>query len=402
MGSMSTEPGDEHRLRAHAVAVGGDAVCRTDEGQVVFVSGALPGEVVRARVRAVHARYAHADLVEVIEASASRVEPVCPHVGRGCGGCPWAHVGPGAQRDLKMGMIVEALTRLGGLSEPRVEGGPDLAGFGYRTTVRAAVVDGRAGYRRLHSEVRLAVDSCPIAHPLVEEMLVAGRFPGADEVTLRVGASTGERLALVDPRVGESELPEGVRIVGRDELRAGRRAWYHEEVAGARFRISAGSFFQTRHDGAAALVAEVARALDDADPQAPMADLYGGVGLFAATVGRGRPVTLVERSDSSIADARVNLAGLDATIVRAAVERWRPSPAAVVVADPPRAGLGKAGVERVDRTGASHLALVSCDAGSLGRDAALLAAAGWRHERSTLVDLFPHTPHVEVVSRFVR
>ncbi|HSL59883.1 MAG TPA: hypothetical protein VK866_18700, partial [Acidimicrobiales bacterium] len=141
------------------------------------------------------------------------------------------------------------------------------------------------------------------------------------------------------------------------------------------------------------------RALEGA-PDGPLADLYAGIGLFAGTVGGGRQVIAVERDRDAMADAKVNVP--DARIIRSAVERWRPSPAVAVVADPARSGLAAAGVEKVVATGASHVALVSCDAGSLGRDAALLVGQGYRLEWSTLVDLFPHTPHVEVVSRFVR
>jgi tRNA/tmRNA/rRNA uracil-C5-methylase (TrmA/RlmC/RlmD family) len=74
----------------------------------------------------------------------------------------------------------------------------------------------------------------------------------------------------------------------------------------------------------------------------------------------------------------------------------------VVVADPPRAGLGLGGTRSVAATRAHRLALVSCDAGALGRDVRLLAQAGYRLVDATLIDLFPHTPHVEVVSRFDR
>jgi 23S rRNA (uracil1939-C5)-methyltransferase len=399
---MAMDAGSQVEVRATAIAVGGDAVARTAEGQVVFTTGALPGEVVRVAVRSTHARYAHADVVAVLEPAPERVDPVCPHVDAGCGGCPWAHVDPLAQTGFKVGMVAEALERLGHIESPVVETGPTLADAGYRTTVRAAVVDGRAGYRRLHSEERLAVDSCRIAHPLVESMLVEGTFASADEVTLRAGAGTGERLARVAPSATGVHLPSDVRVVGADELAAGRRAWIHEIIAGVELRISADSFFQSRPDGAEALVAAAGDALAGAPGDAAMADLYGGVGLFAVTIGRGRRVELVERSRSSLADARINLADLDATVVSSPVERWRPSPVGVVVADPPRAGLARRGVDQVGRTGASHLALVSCDAGSLGRDAGLLVAAGWRHEWSRLVDLFPDTPHVEVVSRFVR
>jgi 23S rRNA (uracil1939-C5)-methyltransferase len=85
-----------------------------------------------------------------------------------------------------------------------------------------------------------------------------------------------------------------------------------------------------------------------------------------------------------------------------AVEEWRPEPASLVVADPSRAGLGRAGVAAVVGSGGERLVLVSCDAASLGRDARLLAAAGFQPVESVVVDQFPMTSHVEVVSRFDR
>jgi 23S rRNA (uracil1939-C5)-methyltransferase len=124
------------------------------------------------------------------------------------------------------------------------------------------------------------------------------------------------------------------------------------------------------------------------------------VGLFGATVGRDRPVTVLETSPSAIADARVNLP--TARAWRGEVERWRPQPAAAVVADPPRAGLGRRGVAVLAGTGTSHLALVSCDPASLGRDSALLGAHGFRLQWATVVDMFPGTPHIETVSCFTR
>jgi 23S rRNA (uracil1939-C5)-methyltransferase len=125
------------------------------------------------------------------------------------------------------------------------------------------------------------------------------------------------------------------------------------------------------------------------------------VGLFAGTVGQwAADVLAVEVAPSSVADLRVNLPG--GRVVESAVEAWEPQPADVVVADPPRTGLGRGGVDAVAATGATRLALVSCDPVALARDAALLRDHGFRHGRSTVVDLFPHTPHVEVVSRFDR
>ena len=372
---------------------------------MVFVAGALPGERVVADVVEEHPRHARAAVVEVLEESPDRVAPPCPFVAAGCGGCGWQHVDPPAQRELRVAMVSEALTRLGGLTDPRVVSGPPLAGggAGYRTTIRAvADPDGRLALRRHHSHDLVAVPGCLVAHPLVADVLADGLFPPGAEVTVRVGARTGERMVVVDG-VPATEaavvVPDGVRVVTGAELAAGKRAWLHEEVAGVRLRVSARSFFQAGPEAAEALVATVAAAVGDVQGS-HLADLYGGVGLFAATVGRAAHVELVEASASSAADARVNLRDLDARVVRSDVARWRARPQDVVIADPPRAGLARGGVRAVRAARAPRLVLVSCDAGALGRDAGLLARAGYRHLGSTVVDAFPHTPHVEVVSRF--
>jgi 23S rRNA (uracil1939-C5)-methyltransferase len=396
-------------VRITGVAVGGDGLARDDDGRVLLVADALPGELIRASVLDERRNHARAVADAVVEPAASRVEPPCPFVAAGCGGCGWQHVRPDAQRQLKVTMVADALRRLGRIDDPVVDPGPDLAPTGYRTTLRAvAGADGRLALRRRHSHDLVAVPGCQVAHPLVAEVLAAGRFPPGAEVTVRAGARTADRLVVVDPSApgdGGVVVPEGVRVVGGDELAGGRRAWFHEEVAGRRFRISARSFFQPQPDGAEALVAAVAEAVGSAPPSGGhLVDLYGGVGLFAATVGLGAGwrVTLVEASASAAADARINLAGTGARVVRADVRRWRPRRADVVVADPPRAGLGRDGVRVVAGTRAETVVLVSCDAGALGRDAGLLTRAGYRFAGATLVDQFVGTPHVEVVSRFDR
>ena len=98
----------------------------------------------------------------------------------------------------------------------------------------------------------------------------------------------------------------------------------------------------------------------------------------------------------------MNLEHLDATVVKVAVERWTPTPADVVVADPARSGLGADGVRAVVGTGAARVALVSCDPAALARDARLLVEAGYRLDGVELVGMFPHTHHIEAVSTFRR
>ena len=392
------------------VAAGGEGVGRLGDGRVVFVRGALPAERVRVRLAEDHKRFARGALVEVLDAAPERVAPPCPQVDAGCGGCDWQHVAPAAQRELKGRIVTDALRRIGRLDPPPSDTGADLAPEGWRTTVRAVVDDeGRAGFRLHHAHDPLAVGpgGCLVAHSLVDEILREGVFPRpVVEVTVRAGAATGERLVLCTPAVGDSRVPAGASVVGADELAAGQRAWIHEDVGGRRWRISAQSFFQSRPDGAEALVDAVVAALGDAvAPGASAVDLYSGVGLFAGVLGErtGGRVVAVESNRSAVADARINLGDLDgARIVRSDVRRWHPSGADVVVADPSRHGLGAEVIPRIRATGASALALVSCDPGALGRDAGLLAADGWRLASVRLVDLFPHTSHVEVVTGWKR
>ncbi len=411
-------------VRITAVAVGGDGVAREPSGRVVFVDGALPGELVSVEVVDERRDHARAVVVDVVEPAPGRVAPPCPFVAAGCGGCGWQHVELATQRSLKVDMVTEALRRLGGVADPVVADGRPLASTGYRTTLRGvADHDGRVALRRHHSHDLVAVPGCLVAHPLVVEVLADGRFPPGAEVTVRVGARTGERLVVVDAPggrelddddidhgevhhddldAGEVAVPAGVRVVTGAELAAGKRAWLHEEVAGVRLRVSARSFFQAGPEGAEALVQVVGAAAGELGAGTRFADLYGGVGLFATTVGRRARVELVEAAASSAADARINLRGLDGRAVRSDVARWHPRRMDVVVADPPRVGLGRGGVRAVAATKARLLVLVSCDAGALGRDARLLRSAGYELASSTLVDVFPHTPHVEVVSRFER
>jgi 23S rRNA (uracil1939-C5)-methyltransferase len=360
--------GSTSSLHVTGIAVGGDGVSRDPSGRVVLVAGALPGEVVDAEVVAERKGHAQAVVTKVLDAAPQRIAPPCPFVAAGCGGCGWQHVTPAGQRSLKAAMVADALRRLGGVADPVVDEGPALPPTGYRTTIRGvADADGRVALRRHHSHDLVAVPGCQVAHPLVVEVLAAGRFPPGAEVTVRAGAATGERLVIVDPAgAGDepaadvAEVPDGVRVVDGRDLASGKRAWIHEEVGGLRYRVSARSFFQSGPAGAAALVeavdAALAGALDGRTPH--LVDLYGGVGLFAAAVaGRpgeaGRRVTLVEASASAVAGTR-----------------------------------------------APRVVLVSCDAGALGRDAGLLARAGYRLVHATLVDQFVGTPHVEVVSRF--
>jgi 23S rRNA (uracil1939-C5)-methyltransferase len=318
-------------------------------------------------VQLVHEKrdFARAETVRVITASADRVAPPCRFVAAGCGGCEWQHIAPAAQARYKRDIVVDALRRIGRIDAPPVEDTIALPATGYRTTVRVAIDQaGRPAFRKHDSHDLVVVDDCLVAHPAIAQQLRDGQWPGQTEVTVRVAD--------------------------------------HEVVAGRRYDVSPDAFFPIRPDGAEVLVTLVTDALVDHGVTS-VVDLYAGVGLFAGAA-HDRRIELraaVESSRIAVSDARRNLRGIT-EVVKADVGKWPGTPVDGVIADPSRKGLGKDGVATVIACLPRVVVLVSCDAPALGRDAQLLGAAGFALEGAQPVDLFPHTPHIEVVSTFVR
>lgn len=407
--SATTLVGAEVEIDVGPVAHGGTCVAR-HEGLVVFVRHALPGERVRARITEQSKRFARAEAVEILVASPRRVAPPCP-VARpdGCGGCDWQHADGPYQRELKATVVAEQLRRLAGIERDVVveplPGESPVAGFGWRTRVRFAVDDeGRAGFRKARSHQVVAVDHCPIAHPLVEAAGVeAKEWNRAREVEVAASASSENALLLVTGR------RDGVtRVHGGDALT--------EEAVGRRWRVSAGAFWQV-HPAAAQVLAEAVR-----DGLAPRAgeravDLYAGVGLFAGLLGQEvgptGEVVAVESSTVAASDARHNLADLPnvavvcsdvgAALARGAVETLgrddeREAPVDIVVLDPPRVGAGAKVVGRVAALRPRAIAYVACDPAALARDLATFAEAGYALSTLRAFDLFPQTHHVECVA----
>ena len=375
------------------VAHGGHFVAR-HEGQVVFVRHALPGERVRAQITegAEGARFLRADAVEVLVASPDRVEPRCPHAQPGgCGGCDFQHVTLAAQRRLQAAVVVEQLHRLAKVDvEVQVEAVPgDDDGLGWRTRTRLAVdAEGRAGLRRHRSHDVVALEACPIAHPLVNDSGVFDRtWPGITELQVAVSVTSGERILLADG------TPSG-------------RGRLTERAAGRDWRVSGAGFWQV-HPGAADVLVEAVRSALEPRAGEHLLDLYAGVGLFAGALaedlGREGRVDAVESDESALRDARRNLH--DRATVRlshARVEAWlrtsAPQACDLVVLDPPRTGGGKGVVERLARLRPRAIAYVACDPASLARDVGTFIGLGYELTGLRAFDLFPMTHHVECVA----
>ena len=201
------QAGQVIQVTAGDVAHGGWCVARPDDGPVVFVRHALPGETVLARLTEVTSRLARAEAVEILTPSPDRVKAPCPyaHPG-GCGGCDWQHAALPAQRSLKAAVIRQQLKRLAGLDrEVTVEAlsGDEEpgAGLGWRTRVQFAVrPDGVAGLRAHRSHEVVDIGECLIAHPAITDLgLTTLRWPATASVEAVVATGSGERAVIITP-----------------------------------------------------------------------------------------------------------------------------------------------------------------------------------------------------------
>lgn len=411
-------PGDGdggERVRVERFVAGGRTLGRRPDGRIVLVRGGLPGEQVIVTITGRRGGAELADAIGWTGVSTDRVTPPCPRRIEGCGGCDWQHLATGAQLPAKVDVVADALRRTGRLPDAVVVPGASVPAEGERTTIRVVGRPGGVGYRREESHEVVDASGCLVAHPTLRELLgVLDVRPGT-EVSLRCSVATGERTAVWDgPLDAVGGLPGDVGIGAGAHLsetvhHAATARDPSEEAAVTSLRVSADSFFQSGPLAAGLLVDAVARAAPELAGAETVVDLYGGVGLFAASVApRVARIVLVESSRSAVSDARSNLSDRErVSVVRADVGRWDPRRSGVrdpevIIADPPRAGLGRRAADVVAATGATTVVLVSCDPVAAARDAVLLAERGYRHERAEVLDLFPWTHHVETVTRYAR
>ncbi len=371
---------------------GGDALARI-EGRVVLVPFVLPGEKARIDARE---NDVHADLIEVLEPAPERVPAPCPHFAR-CGGCHYQHAPYEFQVARKVDILREQLRRVGKIDyqgEIETVTGPPL---GYRNRAQFHIVDGRIGYlaARSHELVALPGD-CPISSPrlnqalaMIRERLSDPRFP---RFVHSIELFTNEK----DVQINVIETDRPVARSFYDWCESTVALEYPTSIG--TFRVSPRAFFQVNRFLIEPLVE---KALGTSTGETAL-DLYAGVGLFALPLAkRFRSVVAVESGSSAARDLEVNAerAGVRITTELSRVEDYLTKlqkPPDFVLADPPRAGLGKTVVSHLNRLAPPRLTIVSCDPATLARD--LAALSKYKIERLTLVDLFPQTYHMETVA----
>lgn len=382
-----------HFVNIEKLVAGGDGLCRLDDGRIVFVPHVAPGERVEIEIAETKRDFGRGRVIAVSEPSAHRQQPPCPHVADNCGGCDWQHLEYRYQGQAKLAIVKEAYSRTARLDvDAQLR---RLTETARRTTVRmVSDENGNLGFRAHESHDVVPITTCMVTHELINEFISRPVLVGAGEVTIRVGARTGDIGLWCHEGQLVSTLPPGVKI--------GESAKITERIGDHLLSVSMGSFFQSSPEAAELIIDSVSRRLDALGVRGGlMVDAYGGVGLFSrAFADRFDAVHLVESSPSACRDAVRNLSECAAVIEQADVNTWESIEADVVIADPARSGLGKHGAQAVVDTGASTVILVSCDPVAGARDARLLIEAGYRLGEVEVLDIFPHTHHIEVVAAF--
>lgn len=428
-------------VRVDRPANGGDAVGRLDDGRVVFVRGAIPGETVAAQVVDTRAEsFWRAEAIDILDPSPHRVDMICPAAAHGAGCCDLAFIEPGHARTLKAQALEDVLVRVGRFAADRVhdwcadDANPDAPpaigicslsddATGWRVRTRLAVDDaGRSGQHRFHSGDLVVGVDC--VQP------VAGLLDGLDDRRFTPGAE----LAIVADDAGRRHITElapaappqrhSRRDRGRSAAQRRRRSVESRRAttvlegdAAARHRVGerewsipVTGFWQAHRMAPTRYAQTVAEFVASTDVSRPATcwDLYGGAGVFAGalvdTLDTGE-VHIVDSDAAALAAADAVFAEEDSSVAThrgevADVIESLPAPE-VVVLDPPRTGAGTRVIDRIVAASPQVVVHVGCDAARFARDLALFTERGYAVTRMRAFDAFPLTHHVEAIALLV-
>jgi 23S rRNA (uracil1939-C5)-methyltransferase len=417
-------------------------VARID-GKAVFVADALPGERVRLRRTHRHRKVDYAITEQVLRASPDRVAPRCPHFGT-CGGCALQHLAPAAQLAFKQAQLLENLARLGEVQPGQVLAPLTGPVWNYRRRARLGIKlvprKGKVlvGFRERASPYVTDLRECHVMvapvgalirplGELVESLGIANQVPQA-EVAVS-DASVALVLRVLTPpspedlrRLADFEQAHGVRLYLqpggphtvtplRAETTASPLQYRLDVGGGTTIDFEPTDFIQVN---GALNQAMVARALDvlDPGPDDAVLDLFSGLGNFSLPLaGRAGMVAGVEGDENLVRRARTNAERNHVTNVEFHVANlfedvvglhWTRRPYQRVLLDPPRAGAREV-LPVIAGSGATRVVYISCHSGSLARDAGLLVREhGYRLSAAGVMDMFPHTTHVEAMAIFDR
>ena len=389
---------EEIKLQIDNIAHGGWGVARTD-GKVVFVSGAIPGDTVLARVFQSKKSFAKADAVELIEPSPDRRAHIWPpadidkHPKARPGGADYGHITPEAQLRYKSQILSESLQKFAKLTiaDDLVKpiGNHDQ---GWRTRVDLHVGEnGIPGPFAERSKNVINVDSLPLATEAINQASIHTQdFFGAERI--RVIDNQGEIRLVID-----NQKPSTI----------------NEIAGGIEFQLADTGFWQVHKNAAETLFAAVSEMLDESllDPRANNHDLYGGVGLLASALLKKdteAKIISVESDETAVDFASNNLSfAPHARSVESKVDDYLRELTknnakltdATVIMDPPRVGAGRDVMQNMTSMRPAQIIYVACDPVALARDVEFAMQAGYSLQEIKGFDLFPNTHHFEAVAR---
>ena len=387
----SFKTGDALEVSIEKIVPRGFGLAFTD-GATVFVPLAAPGDRVRAIVSQIKGNIVFAEIEQVIEPSPQRIEPPCKYFGT-CGGCDFQQMNYEAQLAAKVGIIRDALHRIGKIEWGEIPIITSPKEFEYRSRAQwhANSREKRIGYYKRNSNDLVEIDSCP---KLTDDLnAVLAKVRGSIEWTnawsdkFHIEAASGDD--------GRTSKYSAEVIDKTDEISF--------SANGETYFYSAQCFFQGNHFLIERLLDA---ALGGASGQKAI-DLFSGVGLFAIPMARKfERVTAVEDNDISVDFAIRNaehagLANID--LVRSSVDHavfeMDTDDIDFLLLDPPRSGASNKTMQRIIDIRAKQVSYVSCDPSILARDLRKFVDAGYVIGSLTAVDLFPQTHHVETVAR---
>lgn len=398
------------------IAPGGYAVGHY-KGHRVLVPYAIPGERVAVRLINTNEREWLAEGVQLIEASADRIKPRCPHFGPGrCGGCQWQHMTYQAQIALKTDIVIDQLTRFGGLDDPPVQFAiacPSQWGYSSQATF-FPTKDDQLGFRATDPRQITPIEECHIV--LLEVMRLLDELDldleNLREVRLNLSEDHQHLLVLRskddNPPELEITLPVSVNFLLSDNEPFNMVGSTHvvHQVDGRWFRVTAGVSFRPNVPQIETLTKVILDYLGLRGGESVL-DLYGGVGIFSAMVSdKADFVTYVDSYPPAATDAEDNLADLEnVDIIEGSVESFlgelleNGQTYDAVILDPPHTGLTDDAIEGVGDLKFTRLVYVSQDPVTLARDVKILTRKyGYQLMDVQPIDFAPQTANIQCVA----
>lgn len=416
-------------LDHHCVGIG------RHQGKAIFIEGALPGEQVKARILEDKKQYAHAALQQVVTPAANRIAPFCSHY-RECGGCSAQHLAEADQRAAKEAGLVSLFERLGNIQPPALE--PVLGGESraYRRVCRLAIKfdkNGRCtrvGFRRRQSNDLVEIGGCPVlAEPLSvlipplreclnrlksQRELGHAELIQAEQGILMLLRHTGRPTEADRAQLIEFAKTQGIDLYlqAADE----QIEPLHQQFApsysldGLSLAFAPGDFIQVNAPVNQRMV-EQALSWLEAGKDDKVLDLFCGIGNFTLPLARqAREVVGVEGELAMVARAEENARrnGINnARFYKADLSgdiagmSWAREGFDLVLLDPARPGAFEV-MEHVVKLSPRRVVYVSCNPVTLARDSQVLVKGGYRLVRLGMLDMFPHTGHLESMALFER